>query len=160
MGITRKNTSSSFDWKKDGHKFYFLGLFAALLMLTVVFFYKNYVQVAEAYDEMKITSITYENNQAMIILEGRCRKFSFIVPKAQGESIEYFLFNYNYSVAPESPVPSTMRITENGSEYYGEIVMNSMISVGVKTEPGEALAIALRARTPIFISRGISRIVC
>lgn len=149
-------------------------LFSVLVLLCFIFFYAKLSEAfIKDYIKMDIKKIEYTGDSSVIYLKNNCLEFSFYTTADQGESIEAGLYN----ISSERPVthdiiiklieksdlkPVMVRITKiSGSSYYGELVLEKwLIPYIIDIRPSDAVAIAVRSNTPIYVNKNLVKNVC
>jgi len=150
----------------------FLGviIFSFLILLILSFFIgKNF----EKYVEMKIDRIQYVEDSAVVFLSHGCYVFSFHTTRNQGEMIEIAIKNLNISRPMTHDIiieifntfgisPSRLEIErlENDTYFANLVLKKDLSTVSIDIRPSDGIAIASRAKIPIYVNENLLTNIC
>ncbi|MEM5777257.1 MAG: bifunctional nuclease family protein [Candidatus Aenigmatarchaeota archaeon] len=163
--------------KKKLNKILIMIFLTILFFLSFLYFQSQYIlkQVtsAEGYVQMKVKDIVFQNDIAFIILFNKCYELEFYTTPQQAESIIIGIENKTMfrptshdtikSILETYKIkPIIVKITrmEQGT-YFAEMTFQRGFEfVTIDIKPSDAIAIAARANTPIFVNESLAKNFC
>jgi len=161
--------------KKRNIKKYFLIVvsLSVFLLFYSIFIYTISAALTQDYVKMSVEKVDYIGDSSVIYLKGNCSKFSFYTTLEQGKSIEMGL----YKISTKRPMthdiivtsfekfgikPYMVKITKlSGNTYFAELILRKwFIPQVVDIRPSDAIAVAVRSGTPIYVNKKLVINVC
>lgn len=128
---------------------------------------------SKGYVEMKVSEIILIGEEAVIKLKNRCFEFSFYTSSHQAQSIDLGISNQipfrptthdiTKSILERYGIkPILVKITkmEEGT-YFAELTLQRGFSyMTIDIRPSDAVALAVRTKTPIYVNESLAMKIC
>ncbi|MEM7826648.1 MAG: bifunctional nuclease family protein [Candidatus Aenigmatarchaeota archaeon] len=126
----------------------------------------------EGYIQLSVEGVEYADGSSLIHLGNGCSKFIFYTTKEQGESIEIGMKGIktarpmthdilidilnNFDI---KPVDVKINNLYNDT-YFAELTLGSYQKKKINIRPSDGIAIAVRAKIPIYVNKSLIKDVC
>jgi len=156
--------------KENTTKFLLIIIFSLIvLIVSTLFIEKNF----EKYIEMKIDRIQYVEDSSIVFLSHGCYIFSFYTTRSQGEMIEIAIKNITtqrpltHDIIIEIfksfgiyPVSLQIERLENETYFASLILKKDLLTISIDIRPSDGIAIASRAKIPIYVNKKLLTNIC
>lgn len=148
-----------------------------LLTIIVLFYYfftvSNKFLSTKGYKQMNFSETIIQNNLAYVRLESSCYEFVFLTTPEKAESIHLgYLNQVNFRPTTHDIMKSLLerykikpifvKITNIYDDtYFAEITFNKgfeFLTLDIK--PSDAIALAVRTKTPIYVNQNLAVKIC